>query len=119
MPGDVAGKRTSTSLPAMFASPKRRKGEADAGAATPDRAAEYVGIRDVHCGEHMSGDARVCEAFLLAFPEEPRWIDIKGGRTNATQSVPVVTCLLADRDGPMLLELWRDIATVNLSGVRD
>ena len=119
LPADIAGKRASTSLPAMFASPKRRKVERDAGAATLVRAAEYVSIRHVHCGEHISGDALVCEAFLLALPDEPMWIEMKDRRTHETQSVPVVTCLLADRDGPMLLELWRDIATVILSSFRD
>ena len=97
----------------MLASPKKRK----VGAAAATRAfqePEHVTVATVHLGSCAPGDNRVCEAFLLHFPEEARIVQVTNRQTKQMESAAVATCLLGDRDGSLTLELWRDVATTNL-----
>ena len=58
-------------------------------------------------------------AVVLHYPEEPRWGTITDRKTKAQSQVPVVSVMLADASGPILLELWRDAADSALRELAD
>jgi hypothetical protein len=103
------------SPPMLVSPPKRRRlGSDPKDSAALPQAAENITIRDVHLRDGVQGECYVCQAFLLYFPEEVRWVGVSDRKTQEKKEVPVMTCVLGDRDGPLLVELWRDIATDHL-----
>ena len=59
----------------------------------------------------MNGsDAVAVQGRILQAPDEPKWVNITDRRTKQQELVPVITILLADRTGPIVLELWRNTA---------
>ena len=56
----------------------------------------------------------MCEVYLLFYPAEARLVATKDRKTQAPETVQVATCVVADREGPMLLDLWRESASHTL-----
>ena len=48
---------------------------------------------------------------MLWWPENVRWAKVHDRKANKTEQVEVCTILLADREGPVWLELWRRTAS--------
>ena len=52
-------------------------------------------------------DTHVLQAYVLHWPEQPRYVQVKEKRSLNPVQVAVATCVLADRDGPVLAgETW-------------
>jgi hypothetical protein len=64
--------------------------------------------------ECPQSDGNVCEVYLLYFPSETRQVDAKERSSQSRETVAVATCIVADRQGPMLLDLWREPASTML-----
>ena len=100
---------------AMLQSPQSRqvrpRGNSDRTAHEP----VYLSVGEVHQVTSQSAEAHILEAYLLFYPEEPRWVELKDRRTGQPEQVAVATCVLADREGPVLVDFWRDLAQSTLS----
>ena len=99
-----------TAHAAMLESPHPRHTRAR-GAARREDAKEplYVTVSGIADSSSRS-DAHILQAYVLYWPEEPRWVEVKDRRTQAIEQVAVVTCLMADREGPVLVDFWRELA---------
>ena len=93
----------------VFASPKKRLRLASP---LPPSEAHAVAntVQELHTQNLTGSDAMKTTAVVLHYPEEPRWGTITDRKTKAQSQVPVVSVMLADASGPILLELWRDAA---------
>ena len=57
------------------------------------------------------------EAYVLYFSNELRQVTVTDKRTQKKEEVGVMTVLLVDRTGPILLEAWRDVGDNMLSSL--
>ena len=98
----------------MFASPRPKKKRKEARADSSE--VQYRSIHQLHTEDLSDADAVAVQERILQAPKEPTWIKVKDRYTKQEELVPVVSLLLADRTGPIVLELWRNSAE---SMVRD
>ena len=102
--------RRRTALTAMLESPHQRntrmKRDDHRGDAKEPLYVTVAGI----VGSSSRSDAHILQAYVLYWPEEPRWVETKDRRTQASEQVAVVTCVVADREGPVLVDFWRESA---------
>lgn len=112
-PADCAAKREHAAV-AMLSSPPSRnvRPRGEDATASPSEAS-YISVSEIYKNNSQS-DAYMLEAFILFYPEEPRYVNVKDRRSGAMELVPVATCVLADREGPVLVDLWRSVATSTL-----
>ena len=98
----------------MLVSPKRRR---TVGSAIPVMSGElaYKTSGEIHSSDVDFSDAFVCEAYVVYFPDTTREASIRDKRTGAPDTVPVMTCVLVDREGPFQLDLWRSAAVDTLA----
>ena len=89
----------------VFSSPKRRRV-----ATTTLSQTSQMTVEQVHQSDPASATAIVLTAYVLHVPEAPRLVDVPNKKTKSSESVPVVSVLLADRTGPISLDLWRNAA---------
>ena len=93
---------------AMLVSPtKKRKEDLQLVAAGEAR---YLTVFDLHVNAVASTDNHAVECFLLFMPEEARWVEVKNRTTHVVEQVPVISLLLTDFIGPVVLECWRECA---------
>ena len=101
---------------AMFTSPqkKRRSLESTASEAVLRSwsVAELQQVQEQGLGEHNE-----LECFLLFVPGQPRLVQAKATRRSPAGQVAVITVVLADRTGPICMDLWRDAAEALLRDV--
>ena len=101
----------------MLVSPVRRHAAAPSQGRGGDP--EFTSVGGRYAKEPPGGDGHKAEFYVLFYPEMPRFVNVTDRRSNETSSVAVATCVVADRDGPVLLDLWRDCATSTLASFRD
>ena len=104
---------------AMFTSPERKK----RGPRTPNldcRSEASLSVAQLHEAEGKEATHKISlQACVLYFPKEPRWVSVKIRGSSETERVPVLSVLLADRTGPILLESWRLQSEVLLASLLD
>jgi hypothetical protein len=100
---------------AMFESPPSRNVRSrDYNSTALPTEASYISVAEIYQNNSQS-DAYMLEAFLLYSPDEPRYVNVRDKKSGELELVPVATCVLADREGPVLVDLWRSVATSTLS----
>jgi len=100
---------------AMFESPPSRNVRSrDYNSTALPTEASYISVAEIYQNNSQS-DAYMLEAFLLYSPDEPRYVNVRDKKSGEFELVPVATCVLADREGPVLVDLWRSVATSTLS----
>ena len=92
----------------MLVSPKRRR--IAASEENGDSMPRPMSVQDITNLRSSRSDAYVLEAFLLYFPDQERNVSVTERRTKLKEPVAVATCIVADREGPLLLDLWRNAA---------
>ena len=92
----------------MFASPRPKKQKREA--KSDNAEVQYRSIHQLHSEDLNGSDAVAVQGRILQAPDEPKWVNITDRRTKQQELVPVVTILLADRTGPIFLDLWRNTA---------
>ena len=70
----------------------------------------YITVGSI-CQSNSRSDSHVLQAYVLYWPEQPRFVSVRERRGQSVDQVAVTTCILADRDGPVLVDFWRDLAT--------
>ena len=97
---------------AMFTSPRKRPRQNVA--LNKDGPVTYRSVHDLHTAETELTDALALQAHVLHYPSETRLVMVRDRRTGTQESVSVMSILLADRTGPILLEFWREAADETL-----
>ena len=92
----------------MFHSPKKQGKGANKG--VPKDPPSFTTVAKCYTHDNTSSDAFILECYLLHVPDEARWVDTKNKKSNTTESTPVLTVVVADRSGPVTMDLWRDAA---------
>ena len=67
-------------------------------------------IAQLHTESLNGSDAIMLQAVVLDFPSEPRWATVQDRKSKTEGQVAVVSVLLFDGSGPIILELWREQA---------
>ena len=67
--------------------------------------------------EMNASNAYILHAYLLFANGAPRWVNVFNRQTKQSDSVPVLNLLVADRTGPITIELWRQCAEDTLAKV--
>ena len=99
----------------MFASPKKkpRVQQQDPDTSPP----RYEAVQVLHTASGLTTDALQLEAYVMHYSVEPRYVKIARGRQGAEETVPVISVLVADRTGPIVIEAWREAATMFLENL--
>ena len=92
----------------MLASPRKRV--RNSAPSRLDTEVQFKNVLALHTEDFRGSDAIALQALVLYFPDEPRWVGVMNRRTNESENVPVLSLLLADRTGPIILDLWRNVA---------
>jgi hypothetical protein len=92
----------------MFSSPRKRARRDPV--ANYDVEVTFNCVKDLHCTETGGVDALALQAVVLHLPEQVRWVTVTNRRTKEVENVAVISVLLADRTGPIVLDLWRRLA---------
>ena len=92
----------------MFASPRKRPrtGFAD----VSEEPLVQRNVAQLYTAEHATSIQHVLECVVLYYDEQPRVVNVWDARVKAWGRVNVVTLLLADRTGPIHMDVWRDSA---------
>ena len=109
----VNGKRSATyiELPNMFASPKRTKQSSYD--AMEEEAKETLTTRSVaqcHLADMGMGITNRLEVYLLHHDEDLRYVDVTDRKSGLSSRVPIISCLLADCTGAIMMDCWRQQA---------
>ena len=92
----------------MFVSPKRRATNENMPARTnPYTVKDFLGIYNE---TFSSTDTLTVSGYVLHCPDQPRWVSMSNRKTKTSEDVAVLSVLLGDNAGPMILELWRSTA---------
>ena len=99
----------------MFASPKKktRVQQQDPDTSPP----RYEAVHVLHTASGLTTDALQLEAYVMHYSLEPRYVKIQRGRQGVEETVPVISVLVADRTGPIVIEAWREAATMFLENL--
>ena len=89
----------------FFPSPKRRTTRENL--ADPHAAVEFLSVEALHQAELSSGKPLGLEAHVLYFPPETRQSTVSNRFTGQNEQIAVMPIVLADRTGPILIEVWR------------
>ena len=92
----------------MFVSPKKRARRNPVSSETS--VPVFKTVEQYHIEDLSGADANALEAYILHYNEEPRWISATNKKTREPESIPVLDVLVADRTGPICIQLWRDAA---------
>ena len=65
-------------------------------------------VQQLHTQDLSGSDSVELTVVVLNHSEELRWTTVTDRMTKAQSQVPIVSVMLADSSGPILLELWRD-----------
>ena len=110
-PHMTVSEKASSSVPSMFASPKKRPRQ------TPEGQVTSLVTRtaaECHTADIAPSNSNRAELYLLYFAEEPRWVEVRDKRTGLQEKVPVLSCLFGDRSGAIQADLWRQVAETQL-----
>ena len=107
-------KRIHASVAMIESPPSRNVRSRDYNSTALPTEASYISVAEIYQNNSQS-DAYMLEAFLLYSPDEPRYVNVRDKKSGELELVPVATCVLADREGPVLVDLWRSVATSTLS----
>eukprot|EP00973_Karenia_brevis_P039680 5478507-Karenia_brevis.AAC.1 len=111
--------RDSTSFSNMLTSPKRQHQHTRMQISGP-RENTFVSVSDLHREENvLTNKCPILEACVLFYPNTFRYVNVKSRTGTGTESVPVISVLLADRSGPIVLDAWREGARTLLSVLQD
>ena len=67
-------------------------------------------VAKYHMQDPTGSIANILQAYLLNYDDEPRWVNSVNRNTKELESIPVLSILLADRTGPIIMDLWRSAA---------
>ena len=67
-------------------------------------------VQQLHTQDLSGSDSVELTVVVLNHSEELRWTTVTDRMTKAQSQVPIVSVMLADSSGPILLDLWRDCA---------
>ena len=104
---------SSTSSPGkastdMFMSPNKKARVTPS--AGPEEVPQFRSVDQLFREEFLNTDLHILEGYVLFAPEEARWIDTQNKKSRTSELIPVLTLLVADRTGPVLVDLWRGAA---------
>lgn len=106
-PQDVASRKRDFSAMSMLESPSPRlvrPRQGGASDALPE--ATYITTGTIHQTSPSNQEYKV-QAYLVYVPETPRYVKGKRSRDGGEQDeIPIATCVVVDRDGPLHLDLW-------------
>ena len=106
---EVSSSATRSAPSSVFASPKKRA--RSVAPLRPSEAELLVKIvQQLHTQDLSGSDSVKLTAVVLNHSEELRWTTVTDRMTKAQSQVPIVSVMLADSSGPILLDLWRDCA---------
>ena len=101
----------------MLQSPQERRVRSRVDEKSEEKAQPtYITVGGISQSNSRS-DTHVLQAYVLHWPEHPRWVQVKEKRSQTAVQVAVATCVLADRDGPVLVDFWRDLATSTIDSL--
>ena len=72
-------------------------------------------VQQLHTQDLSGSDSVELTVVVLNHSEELRWTTVTDRMTKAQSQVPIVSVMLADFSGPILLDLWRDCAEMTSS----
>ena len=108
-PHEVASRKRDFSAVSMLESPSPRlvrPRQGGASDALPE--ATYITTGAVHLTSPSNQEYKM-QAYLIYVPEGPRYVNGKRSQDGGeTEKVPIATCIIVDRDGPLHLDLWRN-----------
>ena len=91
----------------MFKSPRKKQRTKPS---HTDGPLHYFTVHDLHTSELDEAHAFGLEACVLYCPSEPRTTLVSNRFTGRSDTVSVLSVLLADRSGPILFEAWRAVS---------
>ena len=106
--GSERGKAVSSTAAELFVSPKKR---VRTNSTRSDQSATlFLDIGTIHKTDASQSDAYALECFVLFAPAEVSWVQVAARGSSGSEQAAVLNVLLADRTGPIILDLWREDA---------
>jgi len=112
----LSARPSDTTSTSMFASPKKR--QRTSARIADDVPAVIKTVADIHQGpDAASSEPLELQCYVLFAAETPKYINVTDRKTKASESTAVATLVLADRTGPILIDLWRVLAEETLRSI--